>query len=572
MKSVILKIRSNALTPGLILLLATLLRLWGIGFGLPLTNSKHDELYIIQVALHMGTGDFNPHVFNYPSFYFYILFALYGLYYLFGRIIGRFSMPIAFLNEFVISPTNFFLINRLLSAACDIATVWVVYKLATCLFNKRVALLAALLTSIAYVEVREAHFGKIDTAATLMTMLALWFISRLQSTTRLRNYILAGFVSGLAASTKYTGIFLSLPLLLTYVTHHHQQKNSQKQFFRKIFLTLLSSGLGFIIATPFAFFDFPTFYKDIVSLVQTAPLPWYGVNQGIGWAYHLKISFWAGLGPTMITAALIGILLLFKNNWRRAILLTSFPIAYYFFIGNSYIVFARYIVPVVPFLCICAAYFVNEVNRIVTRHSTFRVRQLVLWLLTIIICIPSLVNVLQFDNVLTQKDNRLIAAEWIYSHLRGGSSYTQVGTWLGVVQLLPSIAALNKQYLHFTPVTQEQQIKRGLILKKIGYLEKMHRNGYEEQAFDLNHLPDYIIAYETPLLIDQHTSPINPVITATLAKSYVLLQSFKAADFNKKNIYEHQDAFYVPFVSFTGVIRPGPNIFIYGKNTKDSNE
>ena len=68
-----------------ILLLGAVLRLAGIDFGLPFIY-HNDERVIVNYALAFGNWDFNPHYFRLPPLLSYILFFVYGLYYLMGSL------------------------------------------------------------------------------------------------------------------------------------------------------------------------------------------------------------------------------------------------------------------------------------------------------------------------------------------------------------------------------------------------------------------------------------------------------------------------------------------------------
>ncbi|MFT7695823.1 MAG: hypothetical protein ACI8P2_004459, partial [Candidatus Latescibacterota bacterium] len=74
-----------------ILLLGLWLRLWGLDFGLPNIYCRPDETILVHRALAIASGDLNPHFFNYPSFQFYLLAIVYGIYFVLGYIGGQFS-------------------------------------------------------------------------------------------------------------------------------------------------------------------------------------------------------------------------------------------------------------------------------------------------------------------------------------------------------------------------------------------------------------------------------------------------------------------------------------------------
>ena len=67
-----------------ILVGASVIRFWGITWGLP--HAYHpDEGSILFHALGFGTGDLNPHWFRWPSLTMYVMFGIYGCYYVIGK-------------------------------------------------------------------------------------------------------------------------------------------------------------------------------------------------------------------------------------------------------------------------------------------------------------------------------------------------------------------------------------------------------------------------------------------------------------------------------------------------------
>src|SRR4051812_48589250 len=87
------RLASLGIAGWLIVLSGLILRAWSLRFGLPFTESRPDETTLVRVALKFGSGDLNPHFFNYPSFMMYVMFVLDGLYFAVGRVAGWFHSP-----------------------------------------------------------------------------------------------------------------------------------------------------------------------------------------------------------------------------------------------------------------------------------------------------------------------------------------------------------------------------------------------------------------------------------------------------------------------------------------------
>ena len=73
-----------------IIFLGISMRIIGIDFGLPFLL-HNDEPVVVNYALAYGTGDFNPHFFKVPPLLSYMLFFLYGVFFLTGKMIGYFQ-------------------------------------------------------------------------------------------------------------------------------------------------------------------------------------------------------------------------------------------------------------------------------------------------------------------------------------------------------------------------------------------------------------------------------------------------------------------------------------------------
>src|SRR5205809_4020640 len=119
------KSRGWGQTPGLIAVLAfaSILRAWGIGFGLPHTLTRPDEDATVAIALKFFTRSFNPGFFDWPSLFMYISALAFVVYFQIGRLVGRFPYEVTFLAAAGRDQSPLRLITRGLSAAAGVLTV-----------------------------------------------------------------------------------------------------------------------------------------------------------------------------------------------------------------------------------------------------------------------------------------------------------------------------------------------------------------------------------------------------------------------------------------------------------------
>src|SRR5262249_21249853 len=113
---------------------------------------------------------------------------------------------------------------------------------------------------------------------------------------------------------------------------------------------------------------------------------------------------------------------------RKGMLIVAFPAAYYALSGSGLTVFARYMLPMIPFLCLMAGYAVCEAAGAAAAYfgrphwasalATIGVLG-VLW--------PSARSVVEFDRLLQRPDSRLIARQWIEARFPPGTTIAQLG-------------------------------------------------------------------------------------------------------------------------------------------------
>jgi len=567
----------------LILFIAAVVRYWGIDFGLPNTLCRPDENLIVSIA-KSPLNNLHPGDFYYPSFYKYIVLFFYSIYFFVGLLIGKFSSIKDFTKAFVTDPSAFYLIDRYLSAFLGIATVFVCYLIAKKLFDRKIARISALFLGLAYIHVRDSHFGTVDVPVTFLIMCSVLFIIESYQNKILKNYIISGIFAGLAASTKYSGIFLFIPILAVHILNISELKERRENQFQYVFYDkrMWLFGIAFILAflagTPYALLDFSGFIKDLSHQVTYLNIGHDGVKLARGWWYHLRYSLPFGVGINLFIISVAGILVLIRKDLKKALILFSFPLVYYLYAGKGYTVFLRYIIPLIPFLCIAGAFLVGYVLCCIEKNISPNLLRVIMSLLLIFILLPSLYNIAHFNKLLTRKDNRVIAAEWINSNIEDSGSIAQFGSDYdyGKVQLYPSIESLKKEY----EMNIRQTKRKAKYLQiMMNFLQENKIKGFNILIYDnaikafIYHdqkvgLPNYIILEKSPLKM---YSMISTEQENILKKHYYILKSFEAININnRRNWFNQIDAFYIPFFGFKEIQRPGPNIYIYKKITKNS--
>ena len=293
----------------------------------------------------------------------------------------------------------------------------------------------------------------------------------------------------------------------------------------------------FLATSPYLLLDYPKALQDFRALQESMSV---GMTPpellGPGWIYHARFSLLHGLGAPLLTASVLGLGVMAIRQPAAALLLVSFPAAYYAVAGASANVFVRYMIPVLPFLCICAASFVDAAAELVARRTTLR-QGLVAAVLAAAIVAPSAWSVVRFDTLLAREDSRNLAAQWVLENVPRGSTVYTTGNMYGHPPL-------------------EDRIDPKFRLIGFDY----RGNNFIEGRRSFVGAPDWIIVQRSALPY----SHIPPLVLDVLPAQYQLVHVVRAVDLDVPgNVYDIQDGFYLPYGGFKDVRRPGPNLEIY---------
>ena len=524
-------------------MLAAAVRLWGIDFGLAQPFARPDEETVVGVATAFFTGDLHPHFFNYPTLYMYTLAALFGAYFMVGRTFGWFRSSHQFVTFTVTNAATFRLMARVASATAGVATVGVVYTAGQRLFGRTTALIAALFLAVSPLHARDSHFGVTDVTATFLVMVSFVLVLRLAETGTVRDLVLSGVTAGLAASTKYNAGLIVVPALWVILGPISGRRLDWAVRGRRLALYGVCTAAAFVAASPYVLLDWPAFLRGI--RIEAGHLQaGHGVILGRGWVVHVTSSLRHGLGIWPLALGVGGFVLLIRKNWTSGILLASFPVTYYLLIGAGQTVFARYILPVVPFLCLSGAAMLDWIAE---RTTAWVGRPaLKMWAAAVLLAVvlgPSFLRTVRIDSVLASPDSRVLASEWIQAAFPGGALVGQHGAVFGRVQF--PVDGRNEPLLYHTV---EFDAGSGRFLARRG---------------EATPLPEVLVVQRAPVpLWDDRPDHILEAVGThyVLAKSIL---AFEPDQTGAHRVYDWQDAFFVPLEGFGGVHRPGPNLSIY---------
>lgn len=388
-----------------LLLLAAVPRLIGLGYGLPHVYNA-DEPHVVNMAVSLA-GSLRPYSFKYPTLWPTVLAAFYGLWFLFWSGFGLLRGALDFAAKYAFAPDGFYLIARGLATACQLGAVAVVARAERAKDPGRWPFGAAILAA-APLLVELGHASKPDSFMLLLMSGAFAAALRFQKGGGRPWLFASAFFAGLACSTQYTAAPAGLVVPLAWLL-----REDGPAPIAWLFQAGLVSAAAFVLGTPYAVIDHARFLED-----------WRDNGAREGFAPHelaetaravLK-NLWCfgGDGSAAGAAALIGLALTLRRDWRRALLLIV-PVAAYVAALASYLdgSNARYLLGALPPLALLA----GEGFTLLAGAPRWR-RALVLALAVA----PGLWLSWRYDAALLLPDTRAQAAGWLAANVPAGAT------------------------------------------------------------------------------------------------------------------------------------------------------
>jgi 4-amino-4-deoxy-L-arabinose transferase-like glycosyltransferase len=340
-----------------ILALAALLRLVGIGYGLPLPVLDPDEAGIVSRAWWMGHGHLDPGWYDYPS-------LLMGL--------------IAPVQSFFGSPS--FGAARgvaVLLGLCGVAATWWLGRRA---YGTGAAIVGAAAVAVATTHVAYSRVAVTDVLLTLAVtcVLALGIEGRLEW---------AGLAVGLAASAKYPGAIAAVPVLVAGWGRWRALGKAGA----------LALG-AFAVTSPFVLVHAGAAWDDVSRVQRLARAGWLGFESDPVTPLAYVDRLWEAVGPFLLIAA-AGVVVAAVRHRREDLVLLSFAGAYWLTLMPQEAHFDRYVLPLVPVLAVLA----GSIRSVVP--------------LALIALLVPLAWSASDARQLTRTDTRLVADAWVAANI-----------------------------------------------------------------------------------------------------------------------------------------------------------
>ncbi len=269
---------------GGVLLLALILRLWGISHGLPIVYNPDEQSHFVPKAVAFFQSGYNPDYYFNPPGLSYLLHLVFAVW--FGGESGV-------LDAWSSSPSDVYLVARYTSAILGTLAVLLTYLAARRLFDAKHGVFAAALLAVAFLPVFFGHQAVNDGAQLAPIALSLFGTAGILIRGRRIDYIVAGTGLGLACGTKYTAGIVLLPLLAAALWHVREPA-ARRRVAVGLCLAGLSAVAAFLLTVPGIVFDTSAVLGEMRQLSPEGE-PKLGQAEQSGIRYYVWTLTW-GLG------------------------------------------------------------------------------------------------------------------------------------------------------------------------------------------------------------------------------------------------------------------------------------
>lgn len=486
-------------------MLAGILALSGIGFGLPYLFRPDEDVMVGRAVRMAVEGSSDPLFYNYPPLVFFLLALA-------ERVLGL--LPGGHLGPADrVDPSLEYLVARLLSAAAFVVAAALVYRVAAAEHGRPAGLLAGVVFALAPLSVRQGHFATTDMISTAFVAGGMCAANRIGSD---RGALLGGALAGLGIASKYSA-GLVLVYLLVYALRSPRRA--------RVCATVLSAALVVLLLS-LALTGQPLAYlQGLGFLAGRAARATPGAPLGFVFYPLQALPFGLGLGAVPLLIAGLCVALLKRSASDLAALLTI--AAGLLVLGPSHEVFYRYLLPLFPALALLVGGLLRPGLGLDRRAPAS---------LAALLLLPSAYASVMTDRLLSQPDTRQLAGAWLLRSTPPGAGLEVSSYWsqpfydAGEAERRP----LHPLYLSGDPVADSFELGR--------YSDHFAIDQPQADCYSF-------LASEAP---DQGPPP---------APDAHALARFSPGN-SAAAVYDPYDSFYLPVWGFAGLDRPGPAIAI----------
>lgn len=478
-----------------LLVLAVLLRLDGIDFGLPALNDPDEPLFILLAVEMLERGSLDPQWFGHPgTVTLYCLALIIAAVGTAGWLAGQFADPGGFAAAIYADPGMVMLPARIFFAANGVACVWLTYAIGNRLWGRNEGLAAALVLAVNAVHIGWSQVIRTDVQASVFMLLCTLQAMAILRECKLRHYLLAGLFAGLACATKWPAALIGLSPLAAAIW----RARSAKGDWRMPAIVALTALATLLSVSPYLVISHDVALSNLTAEAREA-------HPGATGGSPLANALWYVTGPLASSFGVLGLFIAvlgaigatFRDrSWQIAVL-PGFA-AFLAVIFAQHVLWERWLVPVLPFLALGFAWSVRRIGEALgARH--FRVARIAQTAALLALLAPALAATYA-RSAERSNDTRQLASRWLYEHAPPGSTILVEhaaidllhGPWritfpLGAAGCVDARGLLKERIA----ASEVETLRRGRPVVDIGHLDAGAVAGCRENFAVLSHFDRY---------------------------------------------------------------------------------
>lgn len=384
------------------------LRLYGLQHGLPFIYHSDESQHFTRYAVEMFDGSLNPHYFQNPSDYTYLVHIALWL---------RGFDDVA--NQYLVDPSGIYETARLVAVALALLGVAAVYAVGRRLWGTFEGLVAAAVLAFAVLPVAYSRYAVTDVGVLLPMAATVYAAVKIHEDGARRYYVLAGLGLGFTVGFKYTAGLVLVPILLAIALRARRDRQGVRDVATGLAIVGGLAVVVFAVTNPYFLLDIDEAIDELRSQRFAAGEEKPGQKQENPYGFYLSSLTW-GLGWGALVAAAVGLFWQFRRNGTRALLLGVFPLVLFAYLGSdAERYFARWLLPTYPILALFAGVAIAGVARAVSARPVVRAGALAL-LIAAAMAQPILTNI-HTGSVLRKDDTRELARTYMLANLPSGT-------------------------------------------------------------------------------------------------------------------------------------------------------
>lgn len=557
----------------IILTTGLVLRLVGLGFGLPIISNgliRPDEM-LHAVTAFASVSDQGGALLTGQSALFSLLCSiLFRVRFVIRSVFGPIE-AVDWMDDFAVDPSGYFFLGRLLSALLGVATVFVVYRLGRRMAGATVGLTAAALFAVAPLAVREAHALIPDTLFVfLLAGLVLALFDYLLCTAEdERGRVSAAAVwLGLAVATHVTAL-LVLPAVLLAMSLK-MFVHAPRRVFAAVFIFALISFVTWLLVNMAAGIDHRNFGIVCASaweqlFERPAGSPVWTFPDGLVRLYGM-LRF--GPGETAgLALALFGLVWRPWRSWGSGMLVVGLvailPFLMALLAANAAPL--RQALPIMPLLAVFAAVGVIRLGRGLAPGG----KQIAVTLALAVLLLPGLARSVCLDRLLARADTRTLAGEWIMANMKTSEPVVFLCSPEAEPQLTEDRDSIEQRILYLKRLSRH---RTGGAVIGFHELQRSSRSSAAPNRFRVSRNPMEVeYAPRLAVVAEVRVTPWNKGRVAGVEDAVNLLPgkrvletvSFRALKQGAPEPeYDNEDFFFLPMTGLENIERPGPDLYV----------